>query len=69
MLGAFLPYFVFTYTPVREYPVPLIQHLQIKPPECVEAMIIAIFIGLAAAVWPSWSAYRLNPVAALRRLG
>ncbi len=68
VLGALLPYVAFTHTPLREVPVPLILHLEIHRPECVQGMLIALVVGLASGLWPSWSAFRLKPVTALRTL-
>ncbi len=72
MLGGFVgaagPYVAFTYTPLREFQVPLILHLTIDPAVCVKAIGISAIIGVAAAVWPSWSAWRLHVVDALRRV-
>lgn len=67
-VGAFVPYFLFTFTPLRDMTVPLIQHLYIHPRVCLEAMLIAGLIGIVAAIWPALSAVRLKPVQALRNL-
>jgi putative ABC transport system permease protein len=68
LLGAMVPYVAFTHTPLAEVTVPLIQHLVIQPRECVQAMGVSLLVGVAAAVWPSWTAYRLKAVTALRSL-
>lgn len=68
LIGALGPYLLFTHTPVRDISVPIIQHLEIHPAVCVEALGIALFIGLVAAIWPSWLALRMKVVSALRNL-
>lgn len=68
LIGAAGPYIAFTHTPLREFQVPLILHLTIDPGVCVKALGISGLIGIAAAVWPSWSAWRLHVVTALRRV-
>lgn len=67
-VGALVPYIAFTYTPLKGYPVPLIQYLKIHPAVCFEGFVIALLVGVIAAAWPSWMGLRLNVVAALRRL-
>lgn len=66
--GALGPYIAFTHTPLRNYTVPLIQTLEVQPLVCVQALGISLLIGVAAALWPSWLALRLNVVNALRSL-
>lgn len=68
LLGALGPYIAFTYTRLREFTVPLIQHLDIHPLVCVQALGVALLIGVAAAAWPAWSAARMKPVDAFRAL-
>ncbi len=68
LLGALTPYVAFTHTPLRDFQVPLIVHLDVRPIVCAQAVGIALLIGVVAAVWPSWSAYRLPVVSALRNL-
>ena len=67
-VGAVAPYVAFTYTPLKEYPVPLIQYLQIHPAVCVQGIVIALLIGILAAAWPSWRGLRMQVVTALRSL-
>lgn len=67
-IGAAAPYIAFTYTPLRNYPVPLIQTLEIHLAVCLKSLLIAMAIGLLAAAWPAWSAARLHVVTALRNL-
>jgi putative ABC transport system permease protein len=67
-LGALGPYVAFTYTPLKDFTVPLIHHLEIHPIVCVNAMLISLLIGLVAALWPSFLAWRMRVVAALRNL-
>ena len=68
LCGALVPYIAFTYTRLREYPVPLIQQLQIRPVVCLLAVGVALAIGLLAGAWPAWLAARLKPVDAFRAL-
>ncbi|GMU21736.1 MAG: hypothetical protein AMXMBFR13_18260 [Phycisphaerae bacterium] len=68
MLGAAGPYIAFTYSPLRNFTVPLIQHLEIDPQTCLKALAISVAIGVLAAVWPAWMALRLRVVSALRSL-
>lgn len=67
-LGALGPYVVFTHTPVRNFTIPVIQHLEIRPAVCGQAILISLMIGVLAALWPSWLALRLKVVSALRNL-
>ncbi len=67
-VGAWVPYFAFTWTPLKDYTVPVIQVLLIRPAVCVQALVISLLIGIVAAVWPSWAALRLKVVAAMRSL-
>lgn len=66
--GAAVPYVLFTHTPMKNFTVPLIQHLDIAPAVCGQAVLIALAIGLLAGAWPSWLAVRLHVVTALRSL-
>ncbi len=68
IFGALMPYVAFMHTPLGRVPVPVIQHLEIRPIVCLHAIAIAAVIGLIAAVWPSVLALRLKVVAALRNL-
>ena len=68
LLGAAAPFVAFTWTPMRDMTVPLIQHLQIHPWVCAQAFGIALVIGILAGVWPSWLAVRMRVVQALRNL-
>jgi putative ABC transport system permease protein len=67
-IGAAIPYVAFTHTPLRNYSVPLIVTLDVRPVVCFESLLIAAAIGVLAAAWPAWSAARLHVVAALRNL-
>ena len=67
-IGAAVPYIAFTYTPLRNYTVPLIQTLDVRLVVCGESLLIAAAIGVLAAAWPAWSAARLHVVEALRNL-
>lgn len=69
LIGALGPYIAFTHTPLRNLTVPLIQTIEIVPFTCVKAMIIAVGIGILAALWPSWLAIRMHVVTALREVG
>jgi putative ABC transport system permease protein len=68
VLGALGPYIAFTYTPLREFTVPVIQSLEIAPLVVVQAVGIAALIGVLAAAWPAWAAARLKVVEAFRVL-
>lgn len=68
LIGALGPYVAFTYTPLRDFTVPLIQHLEVKPIVCAEALLISLCIGVTAAAWPSWRALRMTVVSALRNM-
>ncbi len=68
IVGAAIPYVAFMHTPLRNYQVPLIQTLDVRPIVCGESLLIAIGIGVLAAIWPAWSAARLHVVEALRNL-
>lgn len=67
-IGALAPYIAFTYTPLRDLTVPLIQHLEVNPVVCLHALLIALAIGILAAIWPSWQGLRMKVVSALRNL-
>src|SRR5207248_7975633 len=66
--GAMIPFVAFTWTPLKDFTVPLIQHLEIHPIVCVKATAIAVLIGLTAGLWPAWLAFRMHVVNALRSL-
>ena len=68
LIGASVPYLLFTYSPLRNYTVPLIQTLEIKLFVCGEAMVIAVLIGIIASTWPALVGLRLPVIAALRNL-
>jgi putative ABC transport system permease protein len=68
LVGAALPYLAFTYTPLKDVTVPLIQYLVVPLETGAKAVLIALGIGVLAAVWPAWLALRLRVVEALRRL-
>jgi putative ABC transport system permease protein len=68
LIGAMIPFITFTYTPAKDWQVPIIQTLMIPMVTCYKSMGIAIFIGLLAAIWPSWLAFRMHVVQALRNL-
>jgi putative ABC transport system permease protein len=68
LVGAMGPYIAFTHTPLGDFTVPLIQHLDITPAVVVQALGISVLIGVVAAVWPSWLAMRMKVVSALRSL-
>lgn len=66
--GALTPYAAFTYTPLKDFKVPVIQFLEIRPEICIRAMLIGLGVGVAAGVWPAWMALRLHVVNAFRSL-
>ncbi len=68
LIGAAAPFIAFTYTPLRNFTVPLIQQLQVRPEVCLQAIGIALAVGLLAGVAPAFMALRLKVVAALRAL-
>jgi putative ABC transport system permease protein len=68
LIGALGPFIAFTYTPLRNLTVPLIQSLDVRPEVCARAILMAAGIGLLAALVPSWMALRLRVVTALRSL-
>ncbi|GMV98399.1 MAG: hypothetical protein AMXMBFR83_27490 [Phycisphaerae bacterium] len=68
LIGAGGPYLAFTYSPLRDVTVPLIQRMEIPPDTFGKALLISLAIGLVAAVWPSWLALRMKVVSALRSL-
>lgn len=68
LLGALGPYLVFTYSPLRNVTVPLIQRIEVPPQTCLKALAISAGIGVVAAIWPSWLAVRMKVVSALRSL-
>lgn len=68
LVGTAVPYIAFNYTPLREVTIPVIQTLEIQVKTCGKAMIIALFIGIIAAMWPGWLAMRMRVVSALRSL-
>ena len=68
LFGAVAPYVAFTHTPLRNFTVPLIQTIEIAPVTCMKAMVIALGIGILAAMWPSWQAVRMRVVSALRNI-
>lgn len=68
LVGALGPYVLFTYTPLKDYEIPIIIHLDIPLVVCAQALLISLVIGAAAAFWPSVQAYRLTAVQALRNM-
>lgn len=68
LIGAMVPFILFTFTPVRDFQVPLIQTLVVEMNTCLKALGIAVFIGVVAGLWPSWLAMRMHVVRALRNL-
>lgn len=68
LLGAAIPFVLFTYTPLKDWYVPLIRQLVIHPDVVMQALAISIGIGVAAAIVPAWMAARMKVVAALRSL-
>jgi putative ABC transport system permease protein len=68
VLGAFIPYAAFRWSPLRDITIPVIQTLDVRPVVCMAAVGIALLVGLVAGLWPAWSAARLKVVGALRNL-
>lgn len=69
LIGSLGPYIAFNHTGLRNITLPVIQTLNIMPFTCMKAMGIAIAIGIFAAMWPGWLAFRMKVVSALRDLG
>lgn len=69
LVGALGPFVAFNFTALKNMTIPLIQTLEVTVPTCAKAMIIAIGIGLLAALWPAWLAFRLKVISALRDMG
>lgn len=67
-VGAGAPFLLFTYTPLANVTIPLIQTMLVRPGICAIAVAIAMGIGLLAAVWPARQAARLHVVEAFRAL-
>jgi len=67
-IGAMGPYCAFTYTPLGDLTIPVIQHLEIDPKVCLWAVLISLGIGLLAGASPAWQAARMQVVTALRKL-
>lgn len=68
LIGALGPFIAFTWTPLRDFTVPLIQSLEIRPEVCGRALLMAVAIAILAALAPSWMALRLRVVSAMRSL-
>lgn len=68
LLGALGPFIAFGYTPLKNYQIPIVIHLDIPAMVCAQALLISLVIGAAAAFWPSLLAYRLTAVQALRNM-
>jgi putative ABC transport system permease protein len=68
LVGAAGPYIAFTYTRLKTFPVPLIQFLEIHEIVCLQALLIALLIGVISSAWPAWAGLRLPVVSALRNL-
>jgi len=68
VVGAAIPYIIFTHTPVKEFVLPVIQQLQVGLGVCGQAVAISLGIGLIAGFWPALSAGRMRVTDALRSL-
>lgn len=68
LIGAGIPFVAFNFTSLKELTVPVIQAIIVEPNVCVEAFLVALAVGVVAAVWPAIAATRLTVVAALRNL-
>lgn len=68
VIGAGSPFIAFTYTPLKNYKLPVIQSLEIAPIVCVYGILISIAIGIVAAGPPSLAAARTRVVDAFRTL-
>ena len=67
-MGALGPFIAFGYTPLKNYQIPIVIHLDVPAMVCAQALLISLVIGAAAAFWPSLLAYRLTAVQALRNM-
>lgn len=67
-LGALAPWVIFEHTPARHIRVPLIEQIRIRPEVCAEAIVIALAIGVLAALVPALMASRMRVIHALRSL-
>lgn len=68
-LGAGLPYAAFNWTSLGQMRLPLIGLLQIREGVVVEALVVALLVGIFAAVVPFNRVVRLSVVDALGRIG
>lgn len=68
LIGAGAPYIAFTYTPLRNYKLPVIQALEIAPQVCLYGILISVAIGVVAAAPPALAAARTRVVDAFRVL-
>lgn len=68
IIGAGVPYLAFTHSPLRNVTIPVIQTIEIQPMTCLNATGVALLIGVAAGLWPSWLAVNMRVVTALRNL-
>ncbi len=68
VLGAAAPYIAFNHTPLKDFTVPLIQHLDVRWFVCLKSLMIALVVGVLAAAWPAIAAARMTVIGALRAL-
>lgn len=54
--------------PLNKLGIPMLSTLAVSPIAIAISLVIATLVGLAAGLFPAWQAYRLNTVAALRRM-
>lgn len=69
LIGTAGPFLAFRYTALKNWSVPLIQSLEVRNTTCMKGMAIALIIGVVAAMWPGWLAFRMKVVSSLRDLG
>ena len=69
VLGAGAPYAAFRWTPLADFRIPFIGLLNIQEALLGEAMCVAVFVGLLAAIVPTLRVIRLQVVEALGRIG
>ncbi len=67
-LGAFIPYSLMKWSPLAQVAIPVIQTLPIPIATCLQAIGVALAIGLVAGLWPGWQAARMRVIKALRTL-
>jgi len=68
ILGTLAPFVALNFTPLKDVPVPLIEHLDIRPMVCVKAVLATIVVSVVTAHWAATPAVRMRAADGLRRL-